>query len=617
MYITNEESIAKIAESSGVDWIFIDLELNGKEERQGHLDTVISRHSIDDVRKIKKVLNKAELLVRVNPIFDCSELEIHKVIEDGADIVMLPFFKTKDEVKTFINYVDGKAKTCLLLETAEAVEQIDDILELKGIDLIHIGLNDLHLSYKMNFMFELLTNGTVEMLCNKFKAKSILYGFGGMARLGQGDLPAELILGEHYRLGSSMVILSRSFCDVNKCVDFERIENFFKTGITDIRKYEKSLLNMNPIFFEGNNELIYKKVCKIVNKNKQSTVSMGKLKTITYNLLIANKLPNEQAEIVADCIVESDVCGVNTHGVAVLPAHIRRLRGGGYNISPNFKVLRENVSFAVIDSDNSIGFFSAVHCMKYAMEACRQTGIFTVFSRNSNTYGSAFYYPLLAASEGLIAITYCNSPAAMAPWGGKEKMVGTNPFSIAIPCKNSDPIILDMATSKVAKSKINKAKLENEKIPLGFALDEEGIPTTDPIAAIRGLLLPMEGHKGYGIALAIDILAGVLSGASFLNNVGKFYSGNNNGMNVGQTFIAIDPIQIYGESFYECMDEYVKVVHDSKSLTTEKVRLPGDNKFRNKKNNLKLGIGLHKTTVDKLNICLSESGLKERIEVKK
>lgn len=265
MYITNKENVARIAEDSGVDWIFIDLEINGKEERQGHLDTVISRHHIEDVRKIKNVLTKAELLVRVNPIYEDSKCEIDKVIEDGADIVMLPFFKTKNEVEIFINYVNGRAKTCLLCETAEAVENIDEILELKGIDLIHIGLNDLHLAYKMNFMFELLVDGTVEMLCDKFKAKGIPYGFGGIAQLGQGDLPAEYVIAEHHRLGSGMAILSRSFCNVNKIDSLDEAKEVFKRGISQIRNFEERLREMKNKYFEENRLLIKDKVNTIRN----------------------------------------------------------------------------------------------------------------------------------------------------------------------------------------------------------------------------------------------------------------------------------------------------------------------------------------------------------------
>lgn len=252
MYITNDVKVAKIAENSGVDWIFIDLEINGKDDRQGHLDTVISRHHINDVTKIKSVLNKSELLVRVNPIFKGSKEEIDKVIEDGANILMLPFFKSKEEVRQFVKFVDGRANTMLLLETPEAVENIDNILNIEGIDYIHIGLNDLHLGYDMKFMFELLADGTVEKICEKIKKKGIPYGFGGIAQLGKGDLAAEVVIAEHYRLDSSMVILARSFCNVDKIGSIRKAEEIFNTGISEIRSYEANLKEKEPIFFEKN-----------------------------------------------------------------------------------------------------------------------------------------------------------------------------------------------------------------------------------------------------------------------------------------------------------------------------------------------------------------------------
>ena len=252
MYITNNTNIAKTAENSGVDWIFIDLEINGKEERQGHLDTVISRHHIDDVKKIKEVLNKSKLLVRVNPIFEGSKSEIDRVIDDGADIVMLPFFTSKEEVAEFAKYIGRRAKVMLLIETPEAAESIDEILEIEGIDYIHIGLNDLHLGYGMKFMFELLADGTVENLCNKIRIKGIPYGFGGIAQLGQGDLPAEYVIAEHHRLGSSMAILSRSFCNVNKINSIEEAQEVFDRGVFAVREYESKLKDKSKEFFEEN-----------------------------------------------------------------------------------------------------------------------------------------------------------------------------------------------------------------------------------------------------------------------------------------------------------------------------------------------------------------------------
>lgn len=244
MYITNRPEIAQIAETAGVDRIFVDLEYIGKAERQGGMDTVQSRHTLDDVKRISEAITTAELLVRVNPIHDAtdqyvsSEEEIGKAIENGADIVMLPYFKTVDEVKRFLSAVNGRTKTMLLLETPEAVEILNDVLIIGGIDSIHIGLNDLSLGYGKKFMFELLTDGTVERLCTKIREKHIPYGFGGIASLGQGMIPAEMIIKEHYRLGSTCAILSRSFCNVNKINHMGVISSTFVNGMREIREFE-------------------------------------------------------------------------------------------------------------------------------------------------------------------------------------------------------------------------------------------------------------------------------------------------------------------------------------------------------------------------------------------
>ena len=210
MYITNRPEIAQIAESAGVDRIFVDMEFIGKDARQKGLDTVKSRHTVEDAARVKQSVEKAEVLVRVNPIHDAlpdyfsSEDEINAVVEAGADIIMLPYFKTAEEVKTFLRLVNGRSKTMLLLETPEAVEIVDEILELPGIDEIHIGLNDLSLGYGRRFMFELLADGTVEGLCRKFQSAGIPYGFGGIAKLGDGLL---LNLGiRHKAIGGQHIV---------------------------------------------------------------------------------------------------------------------------------------------------------------------------------------------------------------------------------------------------------------------------------------------------------------------------------------------------------------------------------------------------------------------------
>lgn len=271
MYITNNPQVARIAETVGVDRVFIDMEYIGKDLRQGGMDTVQSRHTIQDIIDVRKEI-QSDLLVRCNPIHDetdeycSSEKEIDDICNAGADIIMLPYFKTLEEVKLFIKYVNKRAKTMLLVETVEAVEIIDEILEIEGIDEALVGLNDLSIGYKKHFMFELLTDGTVERLCKKFKAKGIPYGFGGIASLGKGMLPAEYIIGEHFRLRSEYVILSRSFCNLKDMHDMNEINDTFKRGIKEIRDYEEYCANQNEDFFMKNKEIVCEKVKEIVGE---------------------------------------------------------------------------------------------------------------------------------------------------------------------------------------------------------------------------------------------------------------------------------------------------------------------------------------------------------------
>jgi len=265
MYITNKPEIAVIAENSGVDRIFIDLETIGKQERQGGMDTVQSHHTLEDVSTIRYTIKKAELLVRTNHIYDGSKDEIDEIVSRGADVIMLPYFKTVNEVAKFIDCVGGRTRTILLVETKEAVDKIDAILELEGIDEMYIGLNDLHLSYGMKFMFQLLEDGTIERLGNKFKTKGYPWGFGGIAALGKGDLPAERVIKEHYRLGSSIAILSRSFCNTDKEKNLEMIQETFKKGIADIRNLEKEA-KMYVDYFTDNQRCIKEVISSIVNK---------------------------------------------------------------------------------------------------------------------------------------------------------------------------------------------------------------------------------------------------------------------------------------------------------------------------------------------------------------
>ena len=264
MYITNEPEVAHIAEECGVDRIFIDLEIRGKEERQGHIDSVKSHHTLEDISSIRNTLVNSELLVRANALYPDSKDEINEIISRGADIVMLPMWTSADDVRRFRDYVDGRAKVLLLLETIPAEKALDEVLEMDGIDEVLIGLNDLHLQYHLKFMFELLANGKVDEIMTKLKAKDIFSGFGGIASLNKGMISGKNILTEHYRLKSDMAILSRSFCDTSKVMDLEEIRNIFAEGLKEIRDYEQLLTTQPAEYFEANHQEVIRKVGDII-----------------------------------------------------------------------------------------------------------------------------------------------------------------------------------------------------------------------------------------------------------------------------------------------------------------------------------------------------------------
>lgn len=272
MYITNNPEMAVELQRIGVDIIWIDLEKNGKYERQKHIDSVKSNHTLEDVKRMSPFIKSSKLMVRINPIFENSKYEIDKAIEYGADIIMLPMFKNKREVEIFFKLINGRCKTVLLLETKEAVENLDDILTIKEIENIHIGLNDLSLSYGYKFMFESLANGLVEKICKKIHDRKISYGFGGIAQIGTGTLPAELILSEHMRLSSDQVILSRSFSKIDFNSEKEEFIKNFSLGIERLKKFEELYSNLPEKEYYIKHMELENIVNKIVEKAGEANV---------------------------------------------------------------------------------------------------------------------------------------------------------------------------------------------------------------------------------------------------------------------------------------------------------------------------------------------------------
>lgn len=211
MILAADPQAAIEAQNAGVDRIFYDLEWIGKAERQHGRNTVKSNNNIDNIPAVRKVLNKSELLVRTNPIHAYSKEEVEKAIAYGADVLMLPMVMDHHDVEQYVEMVAGRAKVCIMIETAAAMARLDKILAIPGVDELFIGLNDLHISMGLTFMFELLSDGLVEYIAQKCNKVGMPFGFGGIARIGEGDLPSDNILGEHVRLGSTSVILSRTF----------------------------------------------------------------------------------------------------------------------------------------------------------------------------------------------------------------------------------------------------------------------------------------------------------------------------------------------------------------------------------------------------------------------
>ena len=263
MHITNDPAVAKIAADAGVDRIFIDMEVLGKAERQGGMDTVQSHHVPEDIAKVRAAIgNKAEIMARVNPLNPNSQTEIDASIENSADVIMLPMWRTTDDLRQLVNMVDGRAKVMPLLETDTAADNLPEAVKVSGIDLMLIGLNDLHLCYHQKFMFQLLADDTVDRLCAQLRDANIPYGFGGVGRPGSGMLPAEYIIGEHYRLGSQYVILSRSFCNTGKVTDLDEIRRIFTEGVANIRRVEQDCAAWTQEQFDEN----HRRVCDCVEK---------------------------------------------------------------------------------------------------------------------------------------------------------------------------------------------------------------------------------------------------------------------------------------------------------------------------------------------------------------
>lgn len=330
-------------------------------------------------------------------------------------------------------------------------------------------------------------------------------------------------------------------------------------------------------------------------------LSANQLKQICIVVLEAVGTKRNEAEIVADSLVKANLRGIDSHGVFRLIAYVNRVRHKTIIPGAPFTTVRETLSTALVSGGFGFGQVIGVRAMKLAVEKARETGIGAVSVFDTNHFGMAAYYAMIALQNDVIGVVTCNTSPWVVPWGGRVPMLGTNPICVGITSGQDIPIILDMATSAAAYGKIERAAKEVKPIPEGWAVDQKGKPTTDSLAALKGALLPFGGPKGYGLSFFVDIISGALAGAACGKDVCSLYPEEQQS-NIGQFFLAINvdsfiPIR----DFKAAVD---KVVHELRSSPPapgyESVLVPGEIEYRTEQKRLLEGIPLSNETWQRL-----------------
>ncbi|MBU8913641.1 MAG: Ldh family oxidoreductase [Spirochaetales bacterium] len=301
-----------------------------------------------------------------------------------------------------------------------------------------------------------------------------------------------------------------------------------------------------------------------------------RLKKVASAILLSLGASSEEADLIAESLVKAEMRGIPTHGVNFLPMLAERIGQGLVTVPTPLQTINDEDAVAHIDGGNGLGQVAADFAMAKAIEKASRFGIGAALVRNTNHIGLLAFYTMKAAANGMVGFCMSNSAPSIAPWGGREAFFGTNPFSVAAPCGDGQPVVLDMSTSVVARGKIRRAIRLKEDIPPGWALDGAGAPTTDPEEAMNGTLLPIGGPKGYGMAFFIDLISGLLSGSKFSRDVSTFHKPIRP-TGVGVTTVAIDirrfmPIEV----FAELVRDHVAAIRDSEKVDDAgRIYLPG------------------------------------------
>jgi len=313
---------------------------------------------------------------------------------------------------------------------------------------------------------------------------------------------------------------------------------------------------------------------------------------LVQRIFEAAGLPQTDAAIVTDNLVQADLRGHSSHGISRVRVYCNRIRDGLVATAPEITVINETPAAFHLDGGHGMGAVVAAKAMRMCMEKARSSDIAMCSLRAGTHFGIASYYTMQAADKGMIGFACSNAPATMAPWGGITPMLGTNPFSISVPAGRHSPIVFDSSSSIVARGKINLAEIENRPIPPGWAIDDKGQPTTNATEALKGSVLPFGEHKGYGIALMIDILAGILSGAGYGPHIGPLWNNSETHQNLGFFLLAINIAAFRNEEDFKAeIDQMIDAIKASKKApNTDEILIPGEIEFRNGQYNRKHGI---------------------------
>ena len=299
------------------------------------------------------------------------------------------------------------------------------------------------------------------------------------------------------------------------------------------------------------------------------------------------------AEAAAEILVTTDLMGISTHGVHRLEQYIKRVRAGMINSAPKIVADDRAPALAILDGDDGQGQVVAARALELAMTKARANGIAFVTVKNSNHFGATAPYGFAASVAAMVLMCGTSASPAMAPFGGRDLKMGNNPFGFAAPRRSDAPFILDMAMSIAARGKMRKLRDLGEAMPIGWALDVNGNPTTDPVAGLNGFIQFIGGHKGYGLSLMVEMLGGLLSGGRFLDDVGDMWA-ENEPQGVSHFFIVIDPIRLMGAGdYYDRMESFVnKVKASAPFYENGEVLIPGELEYRAIQERRKDGIPL-------------------------